>query len=91
MDTNERPVDRADAIDRADADDVDTIRRQLSALTRASTERHRLVLGTPEYAEALDTELRLADRVWQLGAALRPPSPNQPEQGTRAAMKRRKG
>ena len=50
---------------------VEEIRRQVAALTNASNERHRLERGTPEYEAALETEERLADRVWRLGAALR--------------------
>lgn len=83
MDTRERPIGRADV------DDVEEIRRQVSALTDASTQRHRLMRGTPEYDAALDTELRLADRVWQLGSALRPSISRHPEQGTRPATKPR--
>lgn len=78
---------RARPIGRAEVDDVEEIRREVSALTDASTERHRLTRGTPEYDAALDTELRLVDRVWQLGSALRPPISRHPEQGTRPATK----
>lgn len=53
--------------------DVDEIRRQIAALTDASTARHRFVRGTPEYEAALETEERLADRLWRLGTALPPP------------------
>ncbi len=77
-------------IGRAVADDVEEIRRQISALTDASTERHRLMRGTPEYAQALEMEFRLADRVWQLGSALSPPIGRHPEEGTRATTKQRK-
>jgi hypothetical protein len=51
---------------------VEEIRRQVAALTDASNRRHRLERGTAEYAAALETEERLADRVWQLGASLGP-------------------
>ena len=51
---------------------VDEIRRQVAALTDASTQRHRLERGTAEYEAALQTEERLADRVWRLGASLGP-------------------
>jgi hypothetical protein len=51
---------------------VEELRRQVAALTDASTERHRLQRGTTEYDTALETEERLAERVWRLGAALRP-------------------
>lgn len=54
------------------AEPVEEIRRQVAALTDASTQRHRLQRGTPEYEAALETEERLADRVWRLGAALQP-------------------
>lgn len=83
MDTRKRAIDSADA-------EVDEIRRHVAALADASTERHRLMRGTPEYADALETELRLADRVWQLGTALRPSPGRHPEQGTRPGAKRRK-
>jgi hypothetical protein len=49
---------------------VDEIRRQVAALTDASTRRHRIERGTAEYAAALETEERLADRVLRLGASL---------------------
>ena len=56
---------------------VEEIRRQIAELTDASTRRHRLERGTPEYAAALETEERLANRVWRLGTSLgsieRPP------------------
>lgn len=55
-----------------DVGPVEEIRRQVAALTDASTERHRLERGTAEYAAALETEEQLADRVWRLGAALKP-------------------
>jgi hypothetical protein len=54
----------------AELQPVDEIRRQVAALTDASTQRHRLERGTAEYAAALETEERLADRVWRLGASL---------------------
>jgi len=56
----------------SDASPVEEIRRQIAALTDASTQRHRLERGTPEYELALETEERLADRVWRLGAAMQP-------------------
>lgn len=65
MRTRKAPADTA-------AGPVEEIRRQVAALTHASTERHRLQRGTPEYEAALVTEERLADRVWRLGAALQP-------------------
>jgi hypothetical protein len=49
---------------------VDDILRGVRALTDASKRRHRLARDTPEYAAALETEERLADRIWDLGAAL---------------------
>jgi hypothetical protein len=57
---------------------VDEIRRQVAALTDASTRRHRLERGTAEYAAALETEARLADRVWRLGASLAEEKPKNP-------------
>jgi hypothetical protein len=51
---------------------VDEIRRQVAALTDASTWRHRLERGTAEYEAALEDEERLADHVWRLGTALGP-------------------
>jgi hypothetical protein len=51
---------------------VDEIRRQIAALTDASTQRHRLERGTAEYEAALEDEERLADDVWRLGTALAP-------------------
>ena len=57
---------------RSQKEPVEEIRRQVAALTDASAERHRLPRGTPEYEAALETEHRLADRVWRLGAALQP-------------------
>lgn len=51
---------------------VDEIRRQVAALTEATSERHRLERGTAAYAAALETEERLADGVWRLGATLGP-------------------
>jgi len=51
---------------------VDEIRRQIAALTDASTQRHRLERGTAEYEAALETEERLAERVWRLGTSLGP-------------------
>jgi len=50
---------------------VDEIIRGVHALTDASTRRHRLARDTPEYAAALEAEEHLADRVWDLGAAMR--------------------
>jgi len=49
---------------------LDEIVRGVRALTDASRRRHRLVRDTPEYAAALETEERLADRIWDLGTAL---------------------
>jgi hypothetical protein len=49
---------------------LDEILRGVRALTDASKRRHRLPRDTPEYAAALETEARLADRVWDLGAAI---------------------
>ena len=65
MGTKKRP--RALAIE-----PVDEIRRLIAALTDASAQRHRLERGTAEYDAALDTEERLADHVWRLGASLGP-------------------
>ena len=50
---------------------IDEIQRQIGALSDASTQRHRLARGTPAYAAALEAEELIADRVWQLGSALR--------------------
>jgi hypothetical protein len=64
----------------AEVQPVDEIRRQVAALTDASTRRHRLERGTAEYAAALETEERLADRVWRLGAflgSIRQPGPDE--------------
>jgi hypothetical protein len=55
-----------------EAEPVDEIRRLIAALTDASAERHRLERGTIEYEDALDTEERLAEHVWRLGASLGP-------------------
>ena len=49
---------------------LDEILRGVRALTNASQRRHRLARDSPEYAAALETEERLADRIWDLGAAL---------------------
>lgn len=54
------------------AEPVEEIRRLIAALTDASTQRHRLERGTAEYVSALETEERLADHVWRLGASLEP-------------------
>jgi hypothetical protein len=51
---------------------LDEIRRQIAALTDASTQRHRLERGTAEYEAALKTEEQLAARVWRLGTSLGP-------------------
>ena len=67
---------------------VDEIRRLIAALTDASTQRHLLERGTVEYEVALETEERLADRVWRLGAALGPGGENGPKE-RRAAKKSR--
>jgi hypothetical protein len=56
----------------AEFDPVEEIRRLIAALTDASTQRHRLERGTVEYQVALETEERLADDVWRLGASLDP-------------------
>lgn len=56
----------------AEVEPVENILRLIAALTDASTQRHRLERGTPEYAVALETEERLADDVWRLGASLGP-------------------
>ena len=56
----------------AEPEPVDEIRRQIAALTDASTRRHRLERGTAEYAAAVETEERLANRVWRLGTSLGP-------------------
>jgi hypothetical protein len=64
----------------AEVQPVDEIRRQDAELTDASTRRHRLERGTAEYAAALETEERFADRVWRLGASLgsiRQPGPDE--------------
>ena len=69
---------------------LDEILRGVSALTDASKRRHRLARDTPEYAAALEREARLADRIWDLGAALdrdadddRGPAPPPTETSTR--------
>jgi hypothetical protein len=49
---------------------LDEILRGVRALTDASLRRHRLARDTPEYAAALETEERLADRIWDLGAVV---------------------
>lgn len=49
---------------------LDEILRGVRALTDASKRRHRLTRDTPEYAAALETEERLADRIWDLGTAI---------------------
>lgn len=73
-----------------EADEVDEIRRHVAALTDASMKRHRLLRGTPEYEVALETEEELADRVWQLGAALPPLLEHRPERTpTRQTRKKR--
>jgi len=56
----------------AELEPVEEIRLQIAALTDASIQRHRLERGTAEYAAALETEERLADRVWRLGESLGP-------------------
>ena len=58
---------------------MDEIRRQIAALTDASTQRHRLERGTAEYEAALETEERLAERVWRLGTPLGPIHPRNVE------------
>jgi hypothetical protein len=71
----------------AESKPVEEIRRLVAALTDASTRRHRLERGTAEYDAALETEERLADDVWRLGASLGPPGepsvvqerPNKPD------------
>jgi hypothetical protein len=50
---------------RADFDQVTETRRQVKELTDASTSRHRLKPGTPEYATALENEERLVTRIWR--------------------------
>lgn len=49
---------------------LDEILSGVRALTDASTRRHRLARDTPEYAAALETEERLAERIWDLGRAI---------------------
>ena len=49
---------------------LDEILRGVRALTNASKRRHRLDRDTPEYDAALETEERLADRIWDLGTAI---------------------
>ena len=49
---------------------LDEILSGVRALTDASTRRHRLSRDTPEYAAALETEERLADRIWDLGRSI---------------------
>lgn len=49
---------------------LDEILRGVRALTDASIRRHRLARDTPEYVAALETEERLADRIWDLGAVV---------------------
>jgi hypothetical protein len=69
---------------------LDEVMRGVRALTIASKRRHRLARNTPEYAAALETEARLADRIWGLGAALgsdaddddRAPAPQSTETST---------
>jgi hypothetical protein len=65
-------VRNSKAVRRTELEPVDEIRRQIAALTDASTHRHRLERGTAEYEAALQTEERLADRVWRLGTSLGP-------------------
>ena len=69
---------------------LDEILHGVRALTNATKRRHGLARDTPEYAAALETEERLADRIWGLGAALprdagddREPAPPSTETPTR--------
>ncbi|MEA2576879.1 MAG: hypothetical protein QOD78_467 [Chloroflexota bacterium] len=68
---------------------LDEMLRGVRALTSASKRRHRLARDTPEYTAALETEARLADHIWGLGAALgsdadddREPAPRSTETST---------
>jgi hypothetical protein len=58
---------------------LDEIVRGVKALTDASKRRHRLARDTPEYAAALETEGRLADRIWDLGTGLDREADDHPE------------
>lgn len=49
---------------------LDEILSGVRALTDASRRRHRLARDTPEYTAALETEERIADRIWDLGRAI---------------------
>ena len=40
-------------------------KQQIQELTAASTQRHGLRRGTPEYAKALEDEERLVRRIWR--------------------------
>ncbi len=44
---------------------------ELAALKHAAGERRHLGNGTAEYAEALETELRLTERVYELASQIR--------------------
>ena len=63
---------------------LDEIMRGVRALTDASVRRHRLGRDTPEYAAALETEERLADRIWDLGAVVDADADADPGPKTRA-------
>lgn len=56
----------------AEVEPIDEIRRLIAVLTDASAQRHRLERGTAEYEVALETEERIAEEVWRLGASLGP-------------------
>ncbi len=64
---------------RTDVDQFADTRREIKELSDASTHRHRLRYGTPEYDAALETEERLVSRIWRRlrsdGHPVSPPSP----------------
>jgi hypothetical protein len=58
---------------KADFDQLAATRRETKELTDAWKRRHELRRGTPEYAAALETEERLAGRIWRRLRADIPP------------------
>jgi len=50
---------------KADLDQIAETRQQIQELTDASTQRHGLRRGTPEYDRALEDEERLVTRIWR--------------------------